>query len=120
MVFPEPGGPAKTMDSRARDAGSKELRGTAVQHLPLDQLVERAERQAGELPDVDEHVALPGHVTVDDVQPGTALELGVLKPLGGIELAVGARRSVEDPGQASGQRARRRGRPRRGSRDCPR
>ena len=56
----------------------------------LDQLVERAERHAGELADVDEQVAAAADVAVHDVQAGAVVELGVLQALGRVELAVGA------------------------------
>ncbi len=60
------------------------------QHVALDQLAERAERDAGELADVDEHVAAAGDVAVHDVDPGAVVELGVLQALGRVEAAVGA------------------------------
>ena len=59
----------------------------------------RAERDAGELPDVDHHVAAPADVAVHDVEAGTVVELGVLQALGGVELAMGAGGVVEDLGE---------------------
>jgi hypothetical protein len=83
-----PGRSSKHDGQPGPNTGSQELGCAAVQRLPGHELVEGPEWQAGELANVDEHVALPGHVAVDDVQPGAALELGVLKALGWIQLAV--------------------------------
>ena len=46
-------------------------------------------------------MGVPGHVAVDDVESGPALQLGVLETLGRIQLAVGAGSAVEDPGQGA-------------------
>jgi hypothetical protein len=63
------------------------------------QLVERGERDAGELPAVHQHVATAGHVPVHDVDAGAVVELCVLEPVRRIELAVGAGRVVQELGQ---------------------
>ena len=67
-------------------------------HAPFDQLVERREGDARELPDVHEHVAAADDVAVDDVDRAV-VELRVLEAVGGVELAVGAGRVVEQLGQ---------------------
>ena len=41
----------------------------------------------------------PGHVTVDDVDPGAVVELGILQAVGRVQLAVGAGRVVEQLGE---------------------
>ena len=61
----------------------------------LDELVERADRHARELADVDEHVPAAADVTVDDVHARSVVEARVLQALGRIELAMRAGRVVE-------------------------
>ena len=70
-----------------------------VEHVAADQLVEVTECKAGVLADIDEHMPVAPDVAVDDVQPGTGVELRVLEALGGIELAMRRGRVVEDLGQ---------------------
>jgi hypothetical protein len=41
----------------------------------------------------------PGHVTVDDVDPGAVVELGILQTVSRVQLAVGAGRVVEQLGE---------------------
>ena len=82
-------------------AGSQKGGDGGVEHVALDQLVEAAERDPRELADVHQHVPVAGHVAVDDVQPGTGVELRILEALGRIELAVGARCVVHDLGQGA-------------------
>ena len=60
------------------------------------ELVQRADRHARELADVDEEVTAAGDVGVDDVHARPVLESGVLQSFGGIELAMRARRVVEE------------------------
>ena len=83
------------------DARPKEVGDAAIEHVPLDQLVERSERDAGELADVDDDVAAAGDVAVHDVEPGPVVELGVLKTLGRVELAVRCGGVVEDLGEGA-------------------
>ena len=76
-------------------ARPQERRHLRRQHLALDQLVQRRERDAREAPDVDQHVAAAGHVAVDDVDPGAVVELGVLQALCRVQLAVGGGLSLQ-------------------------
>ena len=99
VVFPEPGAPAKIDRAVGPHAGLEEGGDGAGEHVPADELVEVPEHHAGELADVDHDVAAAGDVAVDDVEPGAVVELGVLEPLGGVELAVGAGGVVEDLGE---------------------
>ena len=99
VVLPDPGGPANTIDSRARTHAASRTRDLAGEHVALDQLGERPERDAGELPDVDQHVPAAGDVAMHDVDPGAVVELGVLQALGRVELAVRGRGVVEQLGE---------------------
>ena len=99
-------------------AGGEELGRVGGQHPPLDELVELGERHAGELPDVHHDVPAATQVAVDDVQPGAVVELGVLEPLGRVELAVRRGRSVEQPGERADDVVVVDERPRRGSRSA--
>ena len=101
VVLPDPGAPATTIVCRARTHAARKRRGRGGQHVPLDELVEVAERDAGELADVDHHVTAAADVAVHDVQPGAVVELRVLQALGRVELAVRARRVVEDLGEGA-------------------
>ncbi len=91
--------PAKTIESRALTHARRNCGGARGQHVALDELVERPERDAGELADVHHHVAAAADVAVDDVQPGAVVELRVLQALGRVELAVARGRVVEDLGE---------------------
>ena len=100
VVLPDPGGPANTIDSRARTQAAQEARPPgAVSMSRSTSSSSVAERDAGELADVHEHMAAAGDVAVHDVDAGAVVELGVLQSLGRIELAVGRRRVVEQLGQ---------------------
>ena len=91
-----PGAPATTIVCRACTHSARKAAAAGRQHVPLDELVEVAERHAGELADVHHDVTAAADVAVHDVQPGAVVELRVLQALGRIELAVRARRVVED------------------------
>src|SRR5207244_12620767 len=80
-------------------AGSKKTGHVRIEHAALDELVERLEGHTGELPDVDDDMAVAADVAVDDVEPGAGVELRVLQSLGRRDLAVGAAGVVEDLGE---------------------
>ena len=103
----------------AAHARGEERRRLRRQHVALDELVEVAERHAGELPDVDHHVPAAADVAVHDVEAGAVVELRVLQALRRVELAVRRRSRRRGSSSACGSRGRRRGRPRRGSRTGP-
>ena len=92
VVLPEPGAPANTIESCDRTHARRNVGDLVAEHVALDELVELAERHAGELADVDHHVAVAGDVAVDDVEAGAVVELRVLQALGRVELAVRGRR----------------------------
>lgn len=54
---------------------------------------------ARELADIDEQMPVPPDIGVDDVDPGPAVQLGILQTFGGVELSMGSARLVEDLGQ---------------------
>ncbi|MEZ5207899.1 MAG: hypothetical protein R2690_13195 [Acidimicrobiales bacterium] len=83
----------------ALHAGAEEASGGIAEHVALDQLVELAEGHPGELADVDHGVAAAAHVAVHDVQACARVELGVLEPVGRVELAMAGAGVVEDLGQ---------------------
>ena len=83
----------------ARTHAARKRRGRGGQHVALHELVEVAERHAGELPDVDHHVPASADVAVHDVEAGAVVELGVLQALGRVELAVRTGGVVEDLGE---------------------
>jgi hypothetical protein len=47
VVLPDPGGPANTIDSRACTQAASTAATGAIQHVALDVLAQRAERDAG-------------------------------------------------------------------------
>ena len=96
VVLPAPGAPANDDRLPRLHAGRAEIGSLCSEHVALHELVERSVRHAGELSDVDDHVAVTAHIAVDDVQPGAIVELRVLEPLGGVELPVERVGVVED------------------------
>jgi hypothetical protein len=95
-------GPGRAGDEHRESrphAGPEEGRHRRLQHPQADELVELADLDAGELPDVDKDVPVASDVPVDDVQPGPGVELGVLEALRRVELAVRTAGVVEDLGQ---------------------
>ncbi len=79
--------------------GPQEFGGGGVEHVAVHQVLQAAVGDAGELADVDQEVTVAPDITVDDVQAGPVVELGVLEAFGGVELAVRAGGVVEDLGQ---------------------
>ncbi len=102
VVLPDPGAPAKTIESPARTASVRKAGHGRARHVARHQLVERVERDAGEPTDVDDEVTTTGDVAVDDVQARAVVELRVLQTLGRVELAVAHRGVVEDLGERAG------------------
>ncbi len=92
---PLPGRPRTRSTQRARMHAREERCDSRLDRADVDELVERADRYAGELPDVHEHVAAAADVGVDDVHARAVLEPSILQALGRIELAVGSGRVVE-------------------------
>src|SRR5690606_25285532 len=99
--LPRAGGAGDDHRAAGPDRGLPEGGDRRVEHVAVDQLVEVPEDHPGELPDVDHHVAAAGDVLVDDVEPGAVVELGVLEPLGRVELPVGTRGVIDDLGQGA-------------------
>ena len=77
-------------------ASRQEARAGRRDRGPLDEFVEGTKGNTGEFPDVDDDVAAPGNVAVDDVQSRAVVELRVLQPFGRVELAMRAGRVVEN------------------------
>ncbi len=95
VVLPDPGGPANTIDSRARTHAASR---SATWPLSISRSTSSPSElngDAAELADVHQHMAAAGDVAVHDVDPGAVVELGVLQALGGIQAAVRRRRVVE-------------------------
>jgi len=84
---------------RSSDGGLDEAGDRQVEHVPLDELVQSADLDAGELADVDQDVAVAADVVVDDVEAAAVVELGVLQAFGGIQLAVAAGGVVQHLGE---------------------
>ena len=82
------------MLSRARTAAARKAAAGRTR-CPSDELVEAADRDPGELADVDHQVVPAAQVAVDDVQPGAVVELCILEALGRIQLAVRRRGVLE-------------------------
>jgi hypothetical protein len=65
--LPRPGSAGEHHRRARPHAGSEERRHADLDGAQVGELVERADGHAGELPDVDEHVAPAANVGVDDV-----------------------------------------------------
>ena len=99
VVLPDPGCAGNQDRQSATHARLQEAGRGRVQHAAVDQLGQRSVDHPGELADIDQHVAVAADVGVHDVQPGPVVELGVLQPLGRIQLAMRPAGVVEDLGQ---------------------
>jgi len=96
VVLPRAGGTGEHDGEAWLDRCSQEPGQRLRERSHLAQLVQCAEGDAGELPDVEHQVASLGEVTVDDVEPCPTDELGVLQAVLVIEGAMGRAGIVED------------------------